>query len=377
MKKLLKVVLAALMVLSLVACGGTKTDEPVVEDDNTINVAVLIPFAGDQSYFDTLARGGKALDGTTYGGKDIKVDVFECDKDGKAEAENWANWFDDVCEDGKYDLVVSGNNSYEAFLYTACEKYPEQKFMNFDMSSVPETGCPANCYCVQYALDDLGYAVGALSAALTKTGVVGVVVGMDNQAMNQFISGYVQILADNDVKYVIDYPGSFTDADKGKLHTEQMIEQANCDVIWQVAGGLGNGVIAACAEYDNVWCVGVDNDQYNTFKDTNPEWANTIITSALKNANVALRLAVEDLIDGKLALGTTRQLGIADNGVGVAENDYYKANTTEEIRNGIADLLAKAASGEIEIYDSMADADYEANWPAIRDKNIATVTIAE
>lgn len=384
MKKLFKVVLVALMVLSLVACGGganedTPAEEQPTEETNAVKVAVLIPFRGDQSYFDTIANGADKLNGTNYNGTDITVDVYECDPEGAAEASNWANWFDDVCEDGAYDLVVCGNNSYEAFLFEACKKYPEQKFMNFDMSALPEDGCPANCYCVQYALDDLGYVVGTLSAALTKTGVVGVVVGMDNQAMNQFISGYVQVLADKGVKYVIDYPGSFTDTDKGKLHTEQMIEQANCDVIWQVAGGLGNGVIAACAENPDVWCVGVDQDQYAQFKESNPDWANTIITSALKNSDVAIEYAVHQLVDGKLdgKLGTTEALGIAVNGVGIAENDYYNANVSAEIKTEIADTLAKVTAGEIEVYDSLADADYEANWPAIRDANIVSVTVSE
>ena len=73
-------------------------------------------------------------------------------------------------------------------------------------------------------------------------------------------------------------------------------------------------------------------------------------------------------------LGTTEAWGIAMDGVGLAENDYYKANVSDEIRAEIADTLAKVASGEVEVYDCLLGEEspesYEANWPAHRDANI-------
>lgn len=369
MKKLLTVLLAVLMVLTLAACGSkTETTEPTTDTtDDGIKIAVLLPFVGDQSYFDTLAKGvteANKLDGIT-------VDLFECDPAGAAEESNWMGWYDDVCEDGKYDLVVSGNNTYEGFLYKACEKYPDQKFMNFDYSALPADGkAPANCYCVDYALNDLGYVVAALSAALTKTGTVGVVVGMENQAMNRFIGGYCQLLAAQDVKYVISYPGSFTDTAKGKEVTEEMIGKG-ADVIWQVAGGLGNGVIEACSGHDNVWCVGVDQDQYVQFAETNPAWANTIVTSALKNTDKVIVTVAKMVQDGTFdsKLGTCETWGIAMDGVGLAENDYYLAQVDEATRKLVSDTLASVTAGDVEVYDTLACKDYNAEWPVVRDAN--------
>ena len=222
MKKLLTVLLAALMVFALVGCGKKEETPapadggdaaPAAEDDGVTKIAVLLPFTGDQSYFDTLANAAKEVNDAD---NNITVEVFECDTNGAAEESNWMNWYDNVCEDGEYDLVVSGNGTYEGFLYEACEKYPDQKFYNFDRSWIPEGGVPANCYAVDWALDDLGYVVGALSAAVTKTGTVGVVVGMESQDMNQFIGGYCQVLAAKGVNYVISYPGSFSDTALGK-----------------------------------------------------------------------------------------------------------------------------------------------------------------
>ncbi|MCF0115885.1 MAG: BMP family ABC transporter substrate-binding protein [Erysipelotrichaceae bacterium] len=384
MKNLLKALLAAGLVVGLTACSSgpattekeeeaTEAAEEAVEETaeateaaEDLKIAVLLPFTGDQSYFDTLARGCSVINSDVDG---VSCDVVEVDPKGSADKALWMDAFAEYCEDGNYDLVVSGNNTYEAFLYEAAKEYPDQKFMNFDYSAAPET-MPSNLYCVNYALDDLGYVVGTLSAKLTKSGKVGVVVGMDNQAMNQFISGYCQILAAEGVEYAIYYPGSFTDAALGKEGTTKMIE-AGADVIWQVAGGLGNGVIEACSNYEDVWCVGVDQDQYAQFAESNPAWAETIITSALKKSDMVLVNAAKMLKDGSFdaKLGTAEAWGITMDGVGLAENDYYAENCSEEIRAAVAETLEAVKAGEVEVVDALEMADYEAEWPEVRDAN--------
>jgi basic membrane protein A len=369
MKKLLKIALVMLLALSMVACAKEpeKDPEPTPADDGTVKIAVLLPFTGDQSYFDTLAIAAREVDAADNG---IKVDLYEVDPNGTVEETLWMNAYANVCEDADYDLVVSGNDSYEGFLFKAAEKYPDQLFYDFDYSNLPESGVPKNLYAVNWALDDLGYVVGTLSAALTKTGIVGVVVGKDIPPMNQFISGYVQVLADKGVKYVISYPDSFTDTALGKETANKMIEKG-ADVIWQVAGGLGNGVIDACSEHEDVWCVGVDQDQYAQFAGTNDAWAKTIITSALKNTNVAFKAVCEMVKNGTYSekLGKAESWGIALNGVGLAENDYYHANVSEEIRAEIASTLEKVAKGEVQVYDCLESADYNTEWPKYRDAN--------
>lgn len=369
MKKLLAVLLAALMVFSLVGCGEKETgnDTPDTQED-TLKVVMLLPYTGDQSYFDTMKRG---YDNAVAAHPEIEFtfkEVGALGTDATCTEADWTAAYDEYCEDGEYDLVISANDTYEKFLYEAARKYPEQMFFNCDASNIED--CP-NVLSSQYGLDDLGYVVGALSAALTQTGTVGVVVGMDNQPMNQFISGYCQVLSAKGVKYCVAYPGSWTDVALGKEITEKMIA-AGADVVWQVAGGLGNGVIDACSGHENVWAVGVDLDQYEQFKESNPAYANTIITSALKNTDVAIETVINWLADGTLAshMGETKVWGIADNGVGIAENDFYKANVSEEVRAEIAATLEEVATGKVEVYDCfLGETDYEANWPTHFNEN--------
>ena len=54
MKKLLTVLLVALLTISMAACGE-KTNGG--DTDTKKKVAVLLPYIGDQSYFDTLNNG--------------------------------------------------------------------------------------------------------------------------------------------------------------------------------------------------------------------------------------------------------------------------------------------------------------------------------
>ncbi len=66
----------------------------------------MIPFAGDMSYFDSLA---KAADELTHEDNDIVADIYKCDPNAMASETNWMNWFDNVCKDHEYDLVACGN----------------------------------------------------------------------------------------------------------------------------------------------------------------------------------------------------------------------------------------------------------------------------
>ncbi len=371
MKKILKIALVLFLACSLFACKKEEEPTPQGGGDDIVKVAVLLPFTGDNSYFDTLARGVKRANTELAG----KVDVKLVEVGNTTEKATWDAAFDEYCEDGEYDLIISGNNSYEQFMFDAATRYPNQKFMNFDFSSLPQgmESIPSNVYCVTYALDDLGYVVGALSAALTKTNKVGVVVGMSNKAMDQFIGGYCQILNDKGVEYFVRYVEEksttpFQDQQAGYEITQDLMK-LGADVIWQVAGGTGNGVIQACAEDENVWAIGVDQDQYAQFAESQPDWAKSIVTSALKNSDVALVECVKLLVEGKFdsKLGTQEAWGIALNGVGLAENDYYKSQVSAEIQQEVADTLAQVTAGEVVVLDTMELTNEE--WQAWHDAN--------
>ena len=59
--------------------------------------------------------------------ENVETTLIEAGED----TSKWTSVMTDVCESG-YDLIVSGNDTYEYYLYEAAEKYPDQLFFNFD-----------------------------------------------------------------------------------------------------------------------------------------------------------------------------------------------------------------------------------------------------
>ena len=70
-------------------------------------------------------------------------------------------------------------------------------------------------------------------------------------------------------------------------------------------------------------------------------------------------------------LGTDETLSIAQGAVGIVENDFYLANTSEEVRDRLAAEILKVKNGEVEVIDCLkwSDEEYETLWPALRDGN--------
>ena len=61
--------------------------------------------------------------------------------------------------------------------------------------------------------------------------------------------------------------------------------------------------------------------------------------------------------------GKTITLGLKDDSVGYVDNDFFKANVPEDLRNAMADAAAKVKAGELEVksyYDFADEAEYEA-----------------
>ena len=339
MKKLLKALLTMVMALSLVACGGEDTDDGVTK------IAILLPYVGDQSYLDVTANAKNLLQ-EKYG-DEIVVNLIEM---GMGQAD-WEPAHRLAAEEG-YDIIISGNWNYETSMLTVAKDNPDIKYLNFDYSDVAANSLD-NVYALTYAAHEIGYLTGVVAAVKSKTGIIGGVLGQNNAGLNQFMAGYIQGASDvnKDIKVIVSYVGSFEDAPKGKEIANQMIK-SGADVIWGCAGGSGNGVFEAAAEHEGIWAIGVDTDQYVSLS-AKPELANTILTSGLKKIDVAITNAVGLIMEGTAPFGTQVVLGYADDAIGLAENDYYKANMTEDELATVKKFADKVLNGETKVVDEL------------------------
>src|SRR5205823_6799839 len=82
---------------------------------------------------------------------------------------------------------------------------------------------------------------------------------------------------------VIGYSNNFNDPTKCKAIAQKQIADNNADILFQVAGGCGLGVLDAATQ-KNVYSIGVDVDQS---KDSTGATRPSVITSAVKRIDVA------------------------------------------------------------------------------------------
>lgn len=346
MKKLVflfSIVLA--VALAMAGCGsGEKTAPEDAVTEDTLKVVLLIPGSlGDKSFFDA-ANAGLELVKNELG---AETKVIEMGTD----STKWEPTFRDVSEED-WDIIISGNETTEIMNRLAGE-YPDKKYINFD-TSVEET--PANVYSMFYSTNEVSYLAGALAGLITKSdlelankeNIIGFLGGMDIPGINDFLVGYIEgaKYVNPDVKVIVSYAGDFGDPAKGK---ELSLVQYNsgADISFNVAGGTGLGLIDAAKE-KNAYAIGVDSDQAMLFKDSAPEKAEHIVSSAVKRIDQAILSAVKAHTEGTLAYGTHKEMGVAENGVGLAKNEYYD-ELPQDIKDKLAEIEQKIVSGEIKV----------------------------
>ena len=124
---------------------------------------------------------------------------------------------------------------------------------------------------------------------------------------------------DPDVNVLTAYVGDYVDTAKAKdLANAQIAE--GVDIIFQVAGGAGNGVIEAASESEGTLAIGVDSDQYQVMAGTSLQ--DCISTSSLKRVDNALFKIAEQYAKNpdSVPFGSVVTFGLEDDAVGIVYN---------------------------------------------------------
>lgn len=352
MKKALSIALVLMLAVSLVltACG-TSSSTSSAASTKALNIAMVIGNNfGDKSFNDSSLTGLK-LAKTNYG---ITYNTFEC---GGVQTKAEPAMTDYASgANGKYDLIISSSTSLREYAEKVAANYPDQKFMLFDVT--PKSEKRDNIYACTYKQNEVSYLAGAIAAKVSKTGVIGALGGDDIEVINDFMVGYIEGAQkmNSAIKVAISYIGNWSDIAKAKeLSLAQIGLKA--DVIFNVAGSAGEGIFEA-AKAKGTWAIGVDSDQATMYEDKDATLSAVILTSAMKRVDLSINRAIGMLKDGTLKLGQDEALGIKENGVGLADNKYYQANTTKEIRDSITTMTADIVAGKIAIgtaYGKTAD----------------------
>ena len=152
---------------------------------------------------------------------------------------------------------------------------------------------PKNVRPITFNEKEAGYLSGLIAGKMTKTNVVSCIGGFDIPSLTPFFVGFEEGAKEvnPNVKVLKQYINSFTDASKGKVVAQQMINKENADIIFMATGGGNAGVIEAIKEAENVKGIGVDMPMSYLA----PEY---MLTSAIKDVGQGLRLTIKDYIEG-------------------------------------------------------------------------------
>ncbi len=343
-RKVVSILLAATMCLSLVACGNGGTEKEKTESDGSkkdsgIKVAVVYSGnLGDKSYNDSCNEGAQRA------AKELGVEVKNLEG---TTAEEWeANFL--AAAEGGYDLVICSSSNLEEYLKEYAPSYPDVKFAIID--SVVEG---ENVQSISFAQNQGSFLAGAAAAMFTKCtdiegvndkNIIGWVGGMDVPVLHDFYVGYEQgaKYIDPDIEVLQSFAGTWSDPLKGKELTLAQYDQG-ADIVMNVASGTGAGVLEGAKEAGK-YAIGVDLNQDN-------DQPGSILTSMVKRVDTASYTVIESVVKDKFEGNTTEYLEVANEGVGLTDFSVMKEHLgdqfPQEIIDKVNELAEKIKNGEI------------------------------
>jgi basic membrane lipoprotein Med (substrate-binding protein (PBP1-ABC) superfamily) len=253
-----------------------------------------------------------------------------------------------TCLDEGYDAIVTVGFLIADATLTAAQENPNVLFIGVDQFVADG---PPNYVGIQFREDQAGFLVGAMAALMTETGTIAGVYGIDIPPVVKFRNGYEQgaRFINPDINLLGVYIDSFTAPDRGAAAAEQFIGQG-ADVIFGAGGPTGSGGIAFAATQENVWVIGVDQDEYfTTFGGGETPGADRLITSALKRVDNGVYQLLEIAASGEEANwpgGGVYVLEVANDGISFAP--AHDAAVPQEVTDAVTEILDGLRDGTIE-----------------------------
>lgn len=373
MKKLYFV--SALLIIAsmiLAACGTPATEAPATEAPATEAPATEAPATEAPTEAAPVIKVGmvtdlggiddKSFNATAYAGVQQAID--ELGVEGKyLESTQQSDYAKNIQQllDEDTDLIVTVGFLLGVDTAVAAKNNPETNFAIVDYAYpdcfgtdfVEGQTCGSaselpNVLGLTFQIDQAGFLAGYAAAASTQTGKVATWGGINIPPVTAFMVGFeagvnyynaqkgtnVEVLGWDTAANEGAFIGNFESLDDGRAITESLVQEG-ADIVMPVAGPAGLGGAAYCQETASCWIIGVDTD----WTVSASEYTDVILTSVLKNMNVAVFDAAKAVVEGNFAGGV--YVGtLANNGVGLAPvanaSDELNAEL-EAVKQGIID----------------------------------------
>ena len=310
MKKFLALLLALVMSLSLVACGGgddTAADGGADAEDGgnaetaAYQVAMITDYGDitDQSFNQTTYEACQEF----CDAEGLQFEYYKPAGDSTAER---VAMVDAAVADG-YNVIVMPGYAFAETIKETAELYPDVTFIALDVAQGDlgeDYTVPSNVYCAVYQEELCGYMAGyaAVKLGYTHLGFLG---GMAVPAVVRYGYGFVQGAdaaaveagADVTVEYV--YGNQFFGDADITAYMDNWYQTLGVQAVFACGGGIYASAAEAAAKVDGAKVIGVDVDQAGIIDGA--YGAGMTVTSAMKGLAPTVQHMLEEVAAGNFA----------------------------------------------------------------------------
>jgi basic membrane protein A and related proteins len=318
------------------------TDEP---DDTAAGADFRGCLVTDQGGVDDQSFNETAWAGMQRAETELGVEIAVLESTSESDFEpNIQAFLDQDC-----DLIVTVGFLLGEATQAAADANPDQLFAIVDEGIEGD-----NLLGLTFATQQAGFLAGYVAASMTESGIIGTYGGLNIPPVTVFMDGYLAGASYYNDEFGTDvvvegwdgsdglFTGNFESQDDGRNITDTLL-QAGADIIMPVAGPVGLGTATAIEDFDQGTMIWVDTDGFES-----TQFGSLMLTSVMKNMDVAVFDAMASVVDGSFAGGI--YVGTLENeGVGLAPFHDFDSEVPQEVKDAIPTLTAGIIAGDISV----------------------------
>jgi basic membrane protein A len=325
------------------ATAAALTTAAALPNGSSIKVGLVIDTGGvNDKAFNQLAWEGVQKAATDMG--------FQAKLRESQQPTDYETNIDALAAEG-YNVIITVGSSMGDATALKAKQYPDIKFATVDNSS--DSGLD-NVTSLMFAEDQVGFLAGVLAAGMSKSGFVCSVSSLQTPASERYMKSFfggATWQAGTNMKFMNNYINiqttdanvpSSTDSTQGKENALKLIGRG-CDVVFAIGGEAVNGALLAARE-SNLPAIGADVDEYNT----DPDVQSALITSAMKNVDVAVYNYLKTVGDGSVKAGISTAT-LQNGGVGLAPFHDWDSRIPADLKAQIQKASDGIKDGSIKI----------------------------
>jgi basic membrane protein A len=350
--------LMAGLALVIAACSSGSTPSPSAGSGSSLKIGVVtdVGTINDKNFNEYSYKGAVAA-AEKLGAPTVQYVVPTGASDYAKDIQGFV--------DQKYNIIVTVGFNLGTETIKAAKANPDIWFIAVDVAPcVDEQGNPDSTFAckgdaatllpkligIQFQEDQAGYLAGIVAAAVSKSGTIGQLGGIDsNPAVVKYLQGYIlgaqsynpNIKVETAFFSTGDTNKAYNDPVWGKTFSQQFITQKNPDVLFQVAGKTGNGALDAACEA-GIYGIGVDVDQYLSY----PAADKCIVTSAEKHLSTAVSGTIQAIADGT-AKGGISKYDATNDGIGYSPFHNTSITIPSDVQGKLDAALAGMKAGTL------------------------------